>query len=258
MSRLGRVLLLIFLLSRIVPVFSFEYTQESVLVKIRVTIETKTFEFEIGFHPDATEGFDRNLDELTAPPPRIAPYAFLGIEEFPHFLKKDIRSYQDRTQWVLRVMDTKGQKVHVEWDIASSFANDSTKKAVLVLNSEIDMMKTKEIAVVGDKDFIVTFFESEELFENSFIDFGFYDKGEGSHGLQFWIRLARVGEVIFDIWDCNGRIIRRWRTGHSPSTVYLFNWDGKDDGGRALPAGVYVGKLEVGGYCMTRKILLLH
>jgi hypothetical protein len=56
------------------------------------------------------------------------------------------------------------------------------------------------------------------------------------------------------ILDLGGRIVRRL-AGPEPQEARAHDrvWDGRDDRGRALPAGVYRAVLTVGGRTLERK-----
>ena len=221
------------------------------LVPIRVTIDHRTFEMAFGMEEGATEGFDRGVDGLTAPPPRIAPYAFLGIDAFPHFLTKDVRPPGAEAVWMLRVMDTRGRPVRVAWE-----APGETGEYALILDHEIDMRKTRGLTVMGDRDFVIRYYENAEASPASLMDFEILHSGGIGGGAAFRIRLVRPEEVTVDIWDRRGRVVRRWRTGARPGTVYRFRWDGRDDDGSPASPGVYVVRLRTGSYVFTKKIVL--
>jgi flagellar hook assembly protein FlgD len=63
-------------------------------------------------------------------------------------------------------------------------------------------------------------------------------------------------DVGLSIYDVSGRIVKRF----NHLTVQPFNqviWDGSDETGRELPAGVYFCRLEGSDYSFTEKIVKL-
>ena len=48
---------------------------------------------------------------------------------------------------------------------------------------------------------------------------------------------ARASLVLF---DASGRVVRRLHEGDLPAGETPLSWDGRDDGGREVPAGVYL------------------
>jgi hypothetical protein len=63
--------------------------------------------------------------------------------------------------------------------------------------------------------------------------------------------------VTLGVYDVEGRqvrsLIREWRAQGSNEV----NWDGRDDYGRALPAGVYLYRLETSGFQSVRRLVFL-
>ncbi len=61
------------------------------------------------------------------------------------------------------------------------------------------------------------------------------------------------------IYDVSGRVVKSFNL-----ESYIMNqasrivWDGSDDSGRRLPAGVYFVKLEAGGFNKVVKVILLR
>jgi hypothetical protein len=45
------------------------------------------------------------------------------------------------------------------------------------------------------------------------------------------------------LFDASGRVVRRLHEGELPAGETPFSWDGRDDFGRELPAGVYLVKV---------------
>jgi hypothetical protein len=58
--------------------------------------------------------------------------------------------------------------------------------------------------------------------------------------------LADAGEVQLVIYDVTGPLIRRLVSGWQPAGAYSAPWDGRDEGGRPVSSGLYLGCLEHG------------
>ena len=56
-----------------------------------------------------------------------------------------------------------------------------------------------------------------------------------------------LGHQVRQLWD-----------GPLPAGSHRFVWDGRDEQGKALAAGVYVYKLEVGGQTIARKTIKIR
>ena len=67
---------------------------------------------------------------------------------------------------------------------------------------------------------------------------------------------ARGASVELAIFDAGGRrILARRFEGRQEA---LWSWDGRDAGGRRLPAGVFLARLSSGDAAISRRLLLLH
>ncbi len=66
---------------------------------------------------------------------------------------------------------------------------------------------------------------------------------------------ARVELAIFGV---SGRWLRTLAAGELGAGEHAATWDGRDDAGAALPAGVYLCRLEAAGMASARKLLLLE
>ncbi|MBA4377329.1 MAG: hypothetical protein C0395_01495 [Gemmatimonas sp.] len=64
-----------------------------------------------------------------------------------------------------------------------------------------------------------------------------------------------TGTARLAIHDLRGRRVRAWDLAAGD---FVVAWDGRDDRGRRLPAGVYIVRLEHGGSIMTRKATLVR
>jgi flagellar hook assembly protein FlgD len=54
------------------------------------------------------------------------------------------------------------------------------------------------------------------------------------------VRLPAAGQLRLGIYDVNGRLVRRLADGDFVESARLTFWDGVDDGGVALPTGIYI------------------
>ena len=61
------------------------------------------------------------------------------------------------------------------------------------------------------------------------------------------------------IYDASGRLVRTLVKNQSlGSKICTTSWDGRDDNGRLLPPGVYFCKLEIGGYRVIKRLILIR
>ncbi|MCC7141546.1 MAG: choice-of-anchor D domain-containing protein [Candidatus Eisenbacteria bacterium] len=62
--------------------------------------------------------------------------------------------------------------------------------------------------------------------------------------------------VQLQIFDVTGRTVRRLVAGEMDSGRRAVTWNGRDDAGRSLPTGVYLARLSVGEFSLSRRVLL--
>ncbi len=67
---------------------------------------------------------------------------------------------------------------------------------------------------------------------------------------------AATRPVTVDIFATTGRRVRALLSGPLPSGAYSVTWDGRDDGGRTLPSGVYHCRVLCGGELQRGKLIL--
>ncbi|MDM7916461.1 MAG: FlgD immunoglobulin-like domain containing protein [Candidatus Eisenbacteria bacterium] len=56
--------------------------------------------------------------------------------------------------------------------------------------------------------------------------------------------IARAAAVTFDIFDPQGRRVRRLVDAHQSAGEYVVGWTGTDEAGRPVPSGVYFGRIQ--------------
>ena len=74
---------------------------------------------------------------------------------------------------------------------------------------------------------------------------------------SFRIELAGDTAVNIDIFDLRGRRVRQLFQGRLGAGLNAVTWDGRDDGGRLLPSGVYHGVIVAGASVQRAKVMLL-
>jgi len=71
-------------------------------------------------------------------------------------------------------------------------------------------------------------------------------------------QLACAGPVTLSLHDVTGRAVRRLAGGPQPVGFHSVVWDGKDDKGRVLPAGVYFCRMQAGGTSESKRVTLVR
>ena len=74
---------------------------------------------------------------------------------------------------------------------------------------------------------------------------------------RFAFVLPRSGEARLDLHDLAGRRVRRLADGPHAAGTTVASWDGRDDGGRQVPAGLYFARLGALGVTLTRTVVVL-
>jgi hypothetical protein len=71
--------------------------------------------------------------------------------------------------------------------------------------------------------------------------------------IQLTIREA--GPVHVQLYDVSGRRIRVLVDGHLPAGQQSIEWDGRDEAGNVLPAGVYLARMDTHDEMLTARVL---
>ncbi|MBU1949094.1 MAG: T9SS type A sorting domain-containing protein, partial [Candidatus Eisenbacteria bacterium] len=66
-----------------------------------------------------------------------------------------------------------------------------------------------------------------------------------------------VGPIGMTIHDVTGRRVRDLGLVAATTGVHRVNWDGRDDGGRDLPSGIYLVRLETAHHLVRSQRILL-
>jgi len=69
--------------------------------------------------------------------------------------------------------------------------------------------------------------------------------------------LPREARVSLSVYDATGALVRQLRHGNAAAGEYRVNWDGRNDRGRAVPAGAYFCRLDAGDHRATAVLLKL-
>jgi len=72
-----------------------------------------------------------------------------------------------------------------------------------------------------------------------------------------WLDVPSAGRVEVTILDVRGRRVRSLHQGTIVSGRHAFAWDGRDDGGRVAPAGIYWTRAVAGARSTARKLTLV-
>jgi flagellar hook assembly protein FlgD len=75
--------------------------------------------------------------------------------------------------------------------------------------------------------------------------------------VRFAFSLGAASPVRVSVLDLAGRAVRVLDAGNLGAGAHVLGWDGHDDAGRPVPAGIYFASLEAGGARQVRKVAVL-
>ncbi len=70
------------------------------------------------------------------------------------------------------------------------------------------------------------------------------------------VTVPTAGELTVDVFDARGRRVRALGADRVEAGLKTVRWDGRDDGGRTAPAGIYLARVRVGGHTTSVKLTL--
>jgi hypothetical protein len=73
----------------------------------------------------------------------------------------------------------------------------------------------------------------------------------------FTYELPAAAAVDLSVYGLDGRRLRRLESRRAPAGPHAVAWDGRDDAGRTLPAGVYLARLRADGRTAAKRICLV-
>ncbi|HTW90489.1 MAG TPA: FlgD immunoglobulin-like domain containing protein [bacterium] len=79
-----------------------------------------------------------------------------------------------------------------------------------------------------------------------------------ARGTSVNYELAQYGPVEITVHDVLGRLVRRLESGPRQRGIHVARWDGTDNRGRVVPAGVYFVRLSAGGKASTGRMTLVR
>jgi hypothetical protein len=65
------------------------------------------------------------------------------------------------------------------------------------------------------------------------------------------------GRVELAVFGVNGQLVRRLASGSLPAGEHAAAWDGRDESGRQVPAGVYLYKMDYNGTQFVKKAMVI-
>ena len=76
-------------------------------------------------------------------------------------------------------------------------------------------------------------------------------------GTVIQYELKRSAHVKLDIYNISGQVVRCLRDNLEGPGIHSVQWDGRDNDGKGVSAGVYLYRLQAGGFSQTKKMVLV-
>ena len=76
--------------------------------------------------------------------------------------------------------------------------------------------------------------------------------------ISFTVPSGSNDPVVLNIYDIRGSLVRRLVNESKSSGVQSVVWDGNDDSGRSVSAGIYFCRMQAGRFSKTNKMILLR
>ncbi|MBN1559811.1 T9SS type A sorting domain-containing protein [candidate division KSB1 bacterium] len=69
--------------------------------------------------------------------------------------------------------------------------------------------------------------------------------------------LPERSEMMLNVYDIHGKLVRTLVTGLQPAGAYTITWDGVNNAGESVPSGIYLYRMTAGSFVKTERMTLL-
>lgn len=234
--------------------------------------ETRGRVLELGFDQNATDGIDPALGEQGVPPlPPSNVFEARFSAEGTNGLYLDLRSPQPGQHEfeIIWQAGAAGYPIRLQWDglqIPAGLVLTLTDNLNGSFLGPIDMREISEVTIPEGQSFI-TGVRIRASIEAAGVDgsagvtrFELAQNVPNPLSSETWIRYALPTQVPVElaVHDVTGRTVRVLARGVQPAGIHNVLWDGRDDAGAAVGAGVYFYRLKAEGYEKARKLLVVR
>jgi hypothetical protein len=77
------------------------------------------------------------------------------------------------------------------------------------------------------------------------------------NGTELHYALPRGEEHELSIYDLRGRLVKRMVSGQAEAGTYTRRWDGRNEGGAPVSAGIYFARLRIGAEVISQRIVVM-
>jgi hypothetical protein len=77
----------------------------------------------------------------------------------------------------------------------------------------------------------------------------------GTGPVRLTLTVGTSAPATVALYDVSGRLVRRLHAGPLDGGVHAFAWDGRDEGGRAAPPGLYFARAQAGGRVAVARLV---
>ena len=223
----------------------------------------------IGYHENATDGFDVNYDVFSPPLSPAEDQVSLTIshpewnQQIGNEYTMDIRSMipgGSFKEWNVNV-NTTSETINVTWDFygvpneyevgystnGGIFFEDMRRNEAMTLSSDMELIIRVGTQVLGvDAPSVPQTFTLEQNYPNPF-----------NPTTQIKYALPEDALVSISIYDVTGRMVKSLVNTSKDAGYHSLRWDATNNSGEAVSAGMYIYTIQAGQYRATKKMVLL-
>jgi PKD repeat protein len=195
---------------------------------------------------------DRTVATVTALDPNLVDMASVGANSLVHLVtlgatSEAIPIFRDPTAPTMAA----GFRIHKDGDgtfiyVAGRPYRYATASSYQNYNYMLDNWTSNLTPVDGPSDVLSPAFGVAQNQPNPF-----------NPSTQIRFSLSHPGHVSLEVYDAAGRHVRTLVDDTRAASEYTVTWNGKDDAGAAVAAGVYLYKLDANGDTQTKRMVLV-